>query len=118
MISLQHTAQLLDAVRYALRRVQTDPGFAYHMLHTETMERLVRAVAATTGEEYEGLMRVCSEDKQPEYRRMEPQLVVERRRMAALELVIDRLAKEARIGWERLEEVRDEATRAVAGESR
>lgn len=32
-----------DAIVYALRRVGTDADFAYHMQHTETLERLVRA---------------------------------------------------------------------------
>lgn len=38
-----------DAIEYALRRVGTDAEFAYHMLFTETLDRLIRAYARIKG---------------------------------------------------------------------
>lgn len=99
---------LLTASWYALRRVGTDPDFRYHMLMTETMDRLCGAVAAASGKDPEALKKECSVDRQPEYRRVEPQLVVERKKTAELERLVDRIAAEAKIDWERLEALREE----------
>ena len=101
---------LLDAVQYTLRRVGTDPDFRHHMLMTETMDRLCRALSEVTGQEFEALKREYSLDRQPDYRRREPQLTVERRQVATLERLVERLSSDAGIGWERLEELRNEAT--------
>lgn len=60
---------LYDAVRYALNRVQTDPEFRWHMLHTETFERLVLAESAYTGRPKEEVSEARMQDRQPEYRR-------------------------------------------------
>lgn len=38
-----------DVIAYALRRFQVDPEFAYHMWHTETLARLIRAYAVING---------------------------------------------------------------------
>lgn len=38
-----------DAIEYALERVCRDPEFAYHMLFTETLNRLIRASARISG---------------------------------------------------------------------
>jgi hypothetical protein len=40
---------LYGAVRYALDRVQADPEFRYHMLLTETFDRLMAAESAYLG---------------------------------------------------------------------
>lgn len=68
--------ELFSAVSYMLRRVGTDPDFRHHMLMTETLERACRAYALAVGrDDWQELRREVSEDKQPEYRKLRPQLV-------------------------------------------
>ncbi len=45
----QKKQMALDAISYALRRVQQDPDFRWHMAGTETAARLLRAYAALSG---------------------------------------------------------------------
>lgn len=47
----EHLDVATSAVAYALRRFQVDPEFAYHMWHTETLSRLIRAYAAIEGKD-------------------------------------------------------------------
>lgn len=46
----------VEAILYALERVQTDADFRWHMLSTETHRLLVRAEAALCGEDEEVVM--------------------------------------------------------------
>ena len=45
----EHLAIAGDAIAYALGRVCREPEFAYHMLFTETLDRLIRAHALIEG---------------------------------------------------------------------
>lgn len=81
---------LYDAVRYALNRVQTDPEFRWHMLGTETFERLVTAEAAHTGRTEDDVREARMQDRQPEYRRRDrARCDLDRDRVAELEALLE-----------------------------
>ncbi len=77
--------KMLDAIAYALRRVQEDPDFADVMIATETLARLSAAYAAATGDDLERVRTLCMQDMQPEHRRREPRRIVMQRRIEELE---------------------------------
>jgi len=61
-----------DAVAYALRRVGTDPEFRWHMIGTETLDRLCKAYAALTDRTSEDVMaEVRAHKPRPEVSRCE-----------------------------------------------
>lgn len=72
-------AQALSAIRYALRRMRTDPDFRHYMLGTETFAQLAEAYALLTGKDVAGVREFYSMDAQPVHRRREPDVVVLRR---------------------------------------
>lgn len=80
---------LYDAISYTLNRVQTEPEWRWHMLLTETFERLVRAEAAYTGRPEEEVMSERMVDCQPEYRRRRAECAVNRERVRVLELLLE-----------------------------
>ena len=82
-------ALLLDAVQYALNRAQTDPEFRWHMLGTETMDRLVKAEAAALGEPVAEVMAKRETDAQPEYRRRRAECSINRDRVRLLEGLLE-----------------------------
>lgn len=82
---------LADAVAYALRRVQEDPEFAYHMLHTETFRRLCLAYAHHAGKPIEEIEATYSRDMQPEHSKREPRCAQDRDRVHALETLLDEI---------------------------
>lgn len=49
-----------EAIAHVLRRAGTDPDFHYHMAATESLERLCKARAAITGEDWEALNRTIT----------------------------------------------------------
>jgi hypothetical protein len=78
--------ELFDAVAYVLRRIGTDPDFAYYCgAGTETLDRCVRAYAAATGRDPTEIRAEVLVDRQPEYRRREPRVVELQRRVEGLE---------------------------------
>lgn len=82
-------AALYDAVRYMLGRVQIEPEFRFHMLHTEAFDQLCRAEAAVTGRSADEVSRQRSQDLQPEYRKRRPWCETERARVRELELLLE-----------------------------
>jgi hypothetical protein len=87
---------LYEAIRYALNRAQTDPEFRWHMLHTETFERLCAAEAAFTGTPIEVVRDVRGRDLQPEYRKRVPECGVNRGLVRAFELELENLGVDTR----------------------
>lgn len=79
-----------SAIKYALDRVQTDPDFAYYMLHTATHEKLVAAEASILGKDPAKHIKERREDRQPEYRRREPDIVRLRDKLEELERQVAR----------------------------
>ena len=71
-------------MRYALRRAQTDPDFSYYMLGTETMDRLVRAEAALTGQDVAVVWEARRQDLRPAGRQ-QASVEILKARLAALE---------------------------------
>lgn len=83
------TLLLYDAVRYTLNRAQTEPEFRWHMLHTEALERLIRAEAAYTGRSEDEVRAARNTDKQPEHRRRRAECDVNRERVSQLERLLE-----------------------------
>jgi len=73
----------MKAVKHILDRVQTDPDFAHVMILTESHHLCCEAEAEETGEDVETVKDRRSVDKQPNYRRREPEIVVRRRQLRA-----------------------------------
>lgn len=84
-----------QAVLHVLRRVQTDPEFRYHMLHTESFDLLCGAIAPSLGLSFEEVKDLYSEDRQPEYQRRDAQCWLDRKRVQELELQLEELASES-----------------------
>jgi hypothetical protein len=82
-------AVLYDAVRHVLNRVQTDPEFRWHMLHTESLDRLIKAEAAHKGVPEQEVRAKRERDLQPEYRKRLPECSVNRERVRTLELLLE-----------------------------
>lgn len=80
---------LYEAVRHALYRMQTEPEFRWHMLGTETFERLVKAEAAFTGRSEDEVKADRSRDLQPAYRRRKSECSVNRDRVYDLEGILE-----------------------------
>lgn len=78
-----------SAVCHVLNRVQTDPEFRWHMLHTESFDRLVKAEAASSGSSEVEVRRRREADLQPEYRKRRPECAVNRDRVRELEMLLD-----------------------------
>lgn len=76
----------IQAVTYALDRIQTDPDLAYVVdPFTELFHRLCLAEAAHKGQPLEDVKDDRSEDQQPEHRRRKARVVELEERIAELE---------------------------------
>lgn len=83
-------AQMLyGAVRHVLNRVQTEPEFRWHMLGTESLDRLVRAEAAFTGRSEQEVRAERETDRQPDYRRRRAECAHNRDRVRDLEALLE-----------------------------
>lgn len=89
--------RLYGAVRHVLNRAQTDPEFRWHMLGTESMEKLVAVEAEYLGKDPAELMEKRSEDAQPAYRKRRAWCAQDKdkvgeleRRVEELELLLER----------------------------
>jgi hypothetical protein len=80
---------LYDAVRYVLNRAQIDPEFRWHMLGTESMDRLVNAEAKYLRRDPQNVMAERCEDAQPSYRKREPDCKINRCRVRELEGILE-----------------------------
>lgn len=96
VFDLRHAAQRIRelekagaSIAYALSRVQTDPDFRWHMMHTETMARLVHAEAVFTGESEEEVMKRRQEWGRKSMSPADAQLPKARERIELLERLLD-----------------------------
>lgn len=80
---------IYESVRYALYRAQTDPDFRWHMMGTETFDRLIKAEAAFLGRTEDEVRTDRSRDLQPEYRKRKPECSVNRDRVRDLEGLLE-----------------------------
>lgn len=81
--------QLYEAIRYALDRGQSDPDFRYHMIGSETHERLIAAEALYLNEEPPTVRARRTQDRQPSYRRQEPREITLQAEIDDLERRLD-----------------------------
>lgn len=80
---------LYEAVRHTLYRAQTVHEFRWHVLGTETFDRLIKAEAAFTGRTEDDVRADRSRDLQPEYRKRKPECSVNRYRVRDLEGLLE-----------------------------
>jgi hypothetical protein len=71
-----------DAIAYLMRRLGEDPDVAYYLGYgTESFRQLCLAQAALTGKSFEEVERLARIDRQPSYRRREPEVLMLRKRL-------------------------------------
>lgn len=91
-MSAQEPADLLlEAVRYILYRVQTDPNLHYVLADTEAWNKLVAAEAAATDRDEAELRVARRKDLRPPHDQRQADVVVLRRRVEDLQATVARL---------------------------
>lgn len=81
--------KLYGAIRHVLNRSQTDPEFRWHMLGTESMERLIAVEAEYLGKDPAEVKQQREEDRQPPHRKRRAECACNRYRVRDLERLLE-----------------------------